>query len=123
MDNFNSSIFVSKANNLLKMIYNLISLNNIELIKPFVSEDVFKNIANKVKILKDNGERVNYDEVNVNCEIKEVIDDSPNLKIVVRATFKYLKYYTSIDDGRFIRGDSNNRVQVIHTVTFEKKTM
>ena len=118
---FNSSIFLSKANNLLKMMYDFMSSDTIDLIKPFVSEEVFKKIENKVNAAKNNGEKLNYEEVNVSCEIKDIVANSTNFEIVVHATVKYLRYYTSIDDGHFIRGNSDDRLEVIHIVTFQKE--
>ena len=118
---FNTSLFLSRANNFIKMMFIFISSGEVEKIKPFVSEEVFKKIDDKVSLAKENGEKVNYDEINVSCEIKDIVDNSTNVEIIVNATTKYLKYYTAIDDGHFLRGNTNERVKVIHIVTFQKK--
>ena len=120
--NFNTSLFVSKANNLLNIIYNCISLGDVERIKPFVSNDVYLELKNKVDQASARGEKINYEEVNVSCEIKDVVENSTGVEIVVNATTKYLKYYTSIIDGHFLRGNTDNRTKVINVVIFQKDT-
>lgn len=123
MDNsFNESILISKVNNMVKLIYNSITLNKLEDVIQFMSDDLYNKIKEKIDNNTNNNCRVIYDEVNVNSEIKNITNMDEYIFIDVRCNVKFLKYYVSLSDGSYISGDRDNRIDRILNITLKRKS-
>ncbi len=117
---FNSSIFTSKANNMVKKLYNATTLDQLDEVDHFASDSVFARFKSRVSEAKANNLRLIYDEVSVNTEIKDISEDINSYMINCLVTTKYCKYYID-NTGKVVQGDNKNRSTVIHNATFRKK--
>ena len=118
---FNSSIFISKVNNMMKLIYNSISLNKLDEVIQFMSDDLYNKLKEKIDNNTNNNCRVIYDEVNVSSEIRGTQNMEDYSIISVQCNIKFLKYYVSLEDGSYISGDRDNRLNKILNVTLKRK--
>ena len=116
---FNASLFIGKVNNMLKKIYNAITLNELDTVKHFLSESAFQKIQEKNDEVIQKGNHLNYEEVNVNSVIRNVDDGDDYYRIEVYATIKYLQYVKS-NDGKIISGNDENRVTTNRRVLLTK---
>lgn len=119
---FDKATFITKANNIIKKIYNSITLNELENIKHFMTEDLYKKFEKEIIDATNNNTRLFYDEVNVVSDIDRIEEIDSNYVIYVKTTSKYLKYYLSLSNGNLVSGDMNNRRTVSNTYIFKKKT-
>lgn len=120
-NNFNNSIFISKVNNMIKMIYNAITLNKLDTVIQFMSDDLYNKYKEMIDNNTNNNLKVIYDEVNVNSEIVSIDNTNDYYLINVRSEIKYLKYYVSLSNNTFISGDKDNRITKISNVVLKKK--
>lgn len=120
-NNIDETLFLTKANNRIKKIYNSITLDEVDKIKHFISDDFYQKIK---KIIEDNNNKnlkLIYDEVNVACNIKKIKEEENNYIVIVECISKFLKYYVSKDNNEYASGDNNNRVVLKQKITFYKK--
>lgn len=116
---FNASLFISKVNNMLKKIYNAITLNELDTVKHFLSESAFQKIQKKNDDVVQKGNHLIYEEVNVSSGIRNIDEDEDYYRIEVYATIKYLEYIKS-NDGRIVSGNDLDRVTTNKRVLLRK---
>lgn len=121
-NSFNESILISKVNNMVKLIYNSITLNKLEDVIQFMSGDLYNKFKKTIDDNTSNNCRVIYDEVNVNSEIKNITNMDEYIFIDVRCNVKFLRYYVSLSDGSYISGDRDNRIDRILNITLKRKS-
>ena len=117
----NSDILISKVNNMMKLIYHAITLNKLDTVIQFMSDDLYNKFKETIDNNTNNNCRVIYDEVNVNSEIKNITNMNEYIMIDVRCNIKFLKYYVSLEDGSYISGDKDNRISKVLNVTLKRK--
>ncbi len=117
---FNSSIFISKANNMVKKLYNATTLDELDSVDHFASDEVFNKFKDKLNKAKARNLRLIFDQVNVNTEIKNITEVSNNYVISTLVTCKYYKYYLD-SNGNIVEGNDDTRSTVIHQVDFVKR--
>ena len=71
-NSFNSSMFISRANNMTKKLYNSTTLDELDTVDHFASDEVFNKFKKKLEIAKNNNVKLIYDQVNVSTEIKDI---------------------------------------------------
>ena len=121
MENYNSSILISKVNNMMKLIYNSISLNKLEDSIQFMSDKLYDKLKNKIDNNTNNGCRVIYDDIIINSEIKDTRVKEDYTYISVRCEIEYYKYYVSLTDNSVVSGDNEKKSNKILTVMLKKK--
>ena len=114
---FNRSKFISDINRMMQKIYESISNDNLESIKYFISENVYKKYQDMIQRYKDKGLTIKYDNVVIDSEIKEITKVNGQPQITVNTTCNYSKYYTK--DGEIVSGD-DNKLQTIYNITVTK---
>ena len=117
---YNSSILISKVNNMMKLIYNAVSLNKLDTVIQFMSDDLYNKFKDMIDNNSNNNYRVIYDEINVSSEITGSKNFEDYTLISVRCNLKFLKYYVSLEDGNYISGDRDNRVGNILNITLKR---
>ena len=119
--NFSEDVFISKANSRLKKIYNAITLNEVNSVKHFMSDDLFSKIENMIDELKKENKTIVYDEVNISSSIDSINEDKNNFYIKFTFITKFLKYFMSSDTNEFESGDMDNREIINQSIVFFKK--
>ena len=118
---FQSSLFLSKANSRMKKIFNAITLNELDSVHHFMSENVFLKFQKEMNDAKNEGLRLIYEEVNIQSDISNIEEIDQSFLIHVFMECKYLKYYLSLDSGNVVKGNNQNRSSCIYHVVFKKK--
>lgn len=118
---FNSSVFISKVNIAVKKIYYAVSLNQLDMCDCFVSDRVLETLKEKIKKAYDIGLRINYNDVNVETEIREISIVDNCYQIDVMCDIKRIKYYTYLNDNSVAKGDPNYSMSVFHRFALRKR--
>ena len=116
---FNSSTFISKVNNMVKKLYNATTLNELETVDHLVSDKVLKSFQDEIDKANSINEKVIFDQVNVNSEIRDisVIDDFYMIRCTV--TVQYFKYYID-NNGNYTQGNQSTKTRVIRNAILKK---
>ena len=120
---FNYNLFITKVNNRFVKLFTSIMMDKLDEVKHFISKDVYDYANNILQSSKDKKQRKMYDELNVyNSKIIDIKIENDNHIIEVLITAKYLDYIIGYDDGKYIEGENENRVEVNYKLSFIKKS-
>ena len=117
---FNSSIFISKANNMVKKLYNAVTLDELDTVDHFASDEVFNKFKEELATSKEKKEKLIYNQVNINTEINDIEETDDQYRINCSVYCKYYKYYLS-EEGEFLHGNQDKRDEIIKQAVFCKK--
>ena len=117
-NSFNSSIFISKVNNMVKKLYNATTLDELDTVDHFVSDKVLSLFQKEIDNAKTVNSKVIFDQVNVNSEIIDVSILDNYYLINCKVTVSYYKYY--MDENGNYNNNSNNKNKVIRNVLLKK---
>ena len=118
---FNSEEFISRANLMVKKILNSITLNELEKVRHFMSDELYQKYQNEINHNISLGRRVIYDEINVNCQLAGGREDDEYYYVNVSCTCKYLKYALSLASGTLVDGSDNQRLVTAMKILFRRK--
>jgi len=119
---FNKSMFLTKVNNMFIKYFTNIMLDKLDEVNHFVSDEVYQNGLNIINNAKKNGHRQMYDELNIKeTTITDYIvhDDVYIIKVYLQS--RYLNYIISLDDGNYVSGNNQSRIQVNYNLVLEKR--
>ncbi len=118
---FVESEFITKADHIFIMILNAIMENDLSTVKHYLSEDVYNHFDKLVnKYIEEHVIRL-FDEMNVksNDIVDSYVDDN-GINVVVKIVSRYMDYFIN-EDGDYIRGVNDHRVELDHEVIFTKR--
>ena len=119
---FNEGMFITKVNNIFVLLHSGIMMDNLERVKHFLSEDVYKKFEDKLNDLNSRNVRQMYDELNVKeTHIKNVNIQDNCVIISVDITSRYMDYIVDKDSGEFISGFNDHRIEKLNRLEFTKK--
>lgn len=118
--NFTESKFKSFADNVFIQIHLHIMTKEPEKIKHFVNDSLYKTIYNKTEELNQKKLIQMYDEINVKQTtiLNYKVQDNKMI-IEVNITSRYMDYLID-EDGNFVSGINNRRIEKENYLTFEK---
>lgn len=108
---FQTELFLSRANSMIKKIYNAISLDEMDRVRHFMDHDLYQRIQNEIQLMDQKGLRYTYKEVNVSSQILRVFEEEVTYNVEVSASCRYQKSFN----------DREERVSVLKKVMFQKK--
>ena len=113
--------FMSYVDNIFIKILHAIMFNKIETIDHFVSDDVYQELQNKLDELNNNNLIQMYEMTNVK-ESRIINVDETNDKFIIEIELvsRYVEYKMDKDTKKVISGNSENRVEKVNYLTFEK---
>ena len=132
---FNSELFITKANLMIKKILYAITLNDLAKVDHFISDKLYNNLLKQIENAHKNGYDLIYDEINVNTIVKNVKDEMGIYTIIADANIKCLKYLKSKEDNSIADSDRislnsqsinihaalpSNRINLTKRVVFKK---
>ena len=114
--------FMSYVDNIFIKILHAIMFNKIETIDHFVSDDVYQELQNKLDELNNNNLIQMYEMTNVK-ESRIINVDETNDKFIIEIELvsRYVEYKMDKDTKKVISGNSENRVEKVNYLKFEKK--
>lgn len=118
---FSSEIFISKANNMIKRLYNAITMNELEHVDHFISDNVYNEIETQIKNAENKNCHLVYEEINVNTSIYDIKEILNTYIIYTDVDIKCIRYMKDNNSDAIVGGDANNRVTISKMVTFKKK--
>ena len=118
---FSSELFISKANNMVKRLYNAITLNELEHVDHFISDKVYNEIETQIKKAASKNCQIIYDEINVNTSIYDIKEVLNSYKIFADVEIQCLRYTKEKNSGAIVGGDTNNRLHISKLIIFKKK--
>ncbi len=119
---FNEALFITKVNNIFVKLHTAIMLNNLESVRHFLGDKVYKKYLGILEDLNKNNEQQIYDELNIKetyIEDIQILEDKINIKVKIIS--RYMDYIIDKDTLDFIRGNNINRIQKDNYLTFTKK--
>ncbi len=118
-ENFNSSLFLSKANNIFVKLLSSVMFDKLDEIDHFISDEVYNQYKEKINRLKEENKRQMYDELNVkDSKIHLIAKEYGQYIIVVRLEARYLDYIIDLKTGKTISGNEEERVKVKYSLEF-----
>ena len=118
---FSESKFITYVNNVFIQIYTALMTKEIENIQHFVTDDVYRQLKQKVDILNQKGLIQMYDELNVaQTDILHYQIEDHQMIIQVMILSRYLDYLVDLE-GNYVSGNRDFRVSRNHYLTFTKK--
>ena len=119
---FNEAMFLTKINNMFIKIFSAITLDNLEEVKHFMSDEIYHQFAEALEQDKRNHERHMYDELNVKTSRLESIEKTESAyELTVILHSRYMDYYLSLETGEVTRGNNSCRIDVLYRLTFTKQ--
>ena len=108
---FNEATFISKVDHIFIMILNAIMDNNIDSVKHYLSNDVYKKYNELVTTYKQKGLTRLFDEMNIKkTEIINYNIINNNIIIIVKIDTRYMDYFID-SNGDYVSGINNHRIQ------------
>lgn len=118
---FSESKFITYVNNVFIQIYTALMTKEIENIQHFVTDDVYRQLKQKVDILNQKGLIQMYDELNVaQTDILHYQIEDNQMIIQVMILSRYLDYLVDLE-GNYVSGNQDSRVSRNYYLTFTKK--
>ena len=118
---FDESTFYSKVNNVFIKLMTARMIGNLDDVKHFVSDELYKEEVNRNLEHKNNGIKQMYDELNVKdskiTEI-EVNDNVYTIKVFLQS--RYMDYIIDLDSGNLVSGNDTSRIQRDYVLVFSK---
>ena len=117
---FNEATFLSKIDHMFIMILDAIMDNNIDNVKHYLSDNVYNELNEMVSNYKNKNITRLFDEMNIkSTSINNVSVENNNLIINVYITTRYMDYFIN-EDGDYISGINDHRIEKVHKVKLEK---
>lgn len=122
--NFNSSMFLSKVNNIFVKLMSSVILDKLDEVDHFISDDVYNQYKEKINRLNEESKRQMYGELNVkNSKIHSITKEQNQYKIEVYLEARYLDYVIDLKTGKTIKGNEEKRVEVNYLLEFVRNIL
>ena len=89
---FNSEIFMVKANDMIKRVYNALALDELDKINHFISDRVYKKLETQLNSVKANDCQLVYDDLITNVTITDIRMDLDSYRIITSVRVNCLRY-------------------------------
>ncbi len=119
--NFDESIFLTRIDHVFIMILDAIMERDMSSVSHYLSDDVLNKFTSLVNEYLNDGKIRLFDEMNIkesNIESVNVSEDKIN--ITCRIVTRYMDYFIN-EDGDYISGINDHRVENTHYVVFSKR--
>ena len=118
---FSESKFKTKVDNVFVMLHISYMTKNLDRVKHFLSDDVYKKYKDKLNELNNMHVIQMYDELNVkSTEIVDVNVMEDKFVIKVMLISRYMDYLINDTTREFVSGNNSSRVERTNYLTFEK---
>lgn len=119
---FSEAKFKAKADNIFIQVYTAVMKKDLTRVKHFLSEELYKKLEQKIKLLDDAGLIQVYGELNVSdTEIVRIVENDVNYEIEVRLLTKYLDYKLDKQTRNMVSGNDEVRIIKNMRLVFSKR--
>lgn len=116
---FNTSMFLSKVNNIFVKLLTSVMLNELNQVDHFISDDVYNYYNDIINRLNSHHQRQMYDELNVkNSNIKSINKVGDKYVVKVLLTARYMDYIFDLNTGSKVSGNDQSRIEVNYELIF-----
>lgn len=119
--NFDEAMFLSKVDHIFIMILDSIMERDLSTVKHYLSDDVYNRFNDMVNSYLNSHKIRLFDEMNVkstNIDSVNITEDDININVTI--TSRYMDYFID-EDGNYISGVNDHRIELIHKLVFTKK--
>ena len=119
---FSKETFISKANNILVMLYTSIMANNLSRVDHFIGDKLYQEKEKELEILNKKNLIQVYENFNIKLSIItniKVLEE--NMIIELNVFYNYLGYQIDRDTKEIINGSKNHLIEKNSTLIFSKK--
>lgn len=118
---FNSELFITKANNIIKKIYQAITKDELEKINHFISDNVYNSLEKQIDNVKSKNCSITYDDISVNTSLYNIEEDTNEYIIYTDVEINCIKYIKDKESNTIVGGDVNNKITIDKIAIFKKK--
>ena len=119
--NFDEAMFLSKVDHIFIMILDAIMERDLSTVKHYLSDDIYNKFNDMVNSYLDSHKIRLFDEMNVkstNIDSVNITEEDININVTI--TSRYMDYFID-EDGNYISGVNDHRIELIHKLVFTKK--
>ncbi len=119
--NFDESMFLSKVDHIFIMILDAIMERDLSTVKHYLSDDIYNKFNDMVNSYLNSHKIRLFDEMNVkstNIDSVNITEEDININVTI--TSRYMDYFID-EDGNYISGVNDHRIELIHKIVFTKK--
>ena len=118
---FTEATFLTKAEHIYMMMLDAVMEKDLNEVKHYLSEKVYEYLNSMVSDYTSRNVIRIFDETNVKTSsIDSYYTDEETINIVVNLTSRYMDYFID-DDGNYLYGTNDHRVEREHRIVFTKK--
>ncbi len=116
---FNSSMFLSKVNNIFVKLLTSVMLNELDTVDHFISDEVYDHYNKIVAELNAKHQRQMYEELNVKRSmIRTISVTDTHYVIIVYLEARYMDYILDLNSGEVVSGINTQRIQENYSLEF-----
>lgn len=119
--NFDEAMFLSKVDHIFIMILDAIMERDLSTVKHYLSDDIYNKFNDMVNSYLNSHKIRLFDEMNVkstNIDSVNITEEDININVTI--TSRYMDYFID-EDGNYISGVNDHRIELIHKLVFTKK--
>lgn len=114
--------FLSFVDNVFIKLHLALMKGNLDEVRHFISDSIYSEFDNRLKVLNEKNERQIFGEINVkDSKIEECTETEDSFLIKVTLISRYLDYVIDKDSGTKKRGNDSSRKEKTNTLIFERK--
>ncbi|MBE6147100.1 MAG: hypothetical protein E7168_02055 [Firmicutes bacterium] len=115
-------LLLDKFQHIFIMLHHAIMMDDVNRVKHFLSNDMFRKYDSFLQNLTVNNERQMYDELNVKSSRILQVETTDTKKIVtVEMISRYMDYIVDKETMIYKRGNNKRRIEKKNILIFEKK--
>lgn len=119
--NFMEEEFESKVSHIFIMLLSSIMERDMDSVKHYLNNDIYNKYLNKVNEYIESKKIRLFDEMNVkSIDIVDYNINENEININVLLVSRYMDYFID-EDGNYISGTNDHRIEVNHNITLTKK--
>lgn len=118
---FNSELFISKANNMIKKIYTAITNNELEKVNHFISDKVYIELKKQIDNADSKNCIIEYNELSVNTGIYDIKEINNEYVINTDVEIRCIRYIKDKGTNTIIGGNKDNKITIDKVAVFKKK--
>ena len=120
-EDFDLAHFYTKVDHIFTMILSAIMERDTSNVKHYLSNEIYEDYNKLINSYIEDKKIRLFDEMNVkSTDIIDVYKNNYGINIVVKLVSRYMDYFID-EEGKYINGINDHRIEVDHEIVFTKK--